>query len=92
MTTQLWNLRDSKDRTHFLLDRDRGDIQKSTVSMRPLTFSEVGVDTHIASGTSETFVVFEGDVFAGVCVDVLLGQAEVYHVDYAMSVVGLSAN
>lgn len=52
----------------------------------------MSIDAHVASSSSETFVVLEGDVFASVRIYVFLSQTKVDHIDYAMSIVGLSTD
>ena len=46
-----------------------------------LFFAQVSIDAHVSGCAREGFVLSVGNVFVGVGVDVLLGQAEVDDVD-----------
>lgn len=52
----------------------------------------MSVNAHVAGGAGEGLVVFEGDVFAGVLVNILLGEAKIDHVNDAVPIVGLPTN
>ena len=50
------------------------------------------VDAHVSDGASQVLVLAVVDVAAGLWVDVLLGQAEVHHVDDVPVAVGETAH